>query len=333
MNSLPIPRSRKGMVGCIGLIFLMLGLCGIGTPFLRGFGVQSVLGQQEPEISLAAEKIPLPFAVPLFGHEVPNTLPATWLTMLVLLGISALATRKMEMVPSGLQNGVEAIIEMFYGFLENVAGQKTRAFFPLVATFFFFILTSNWMGILPGFGSVGVWEEHHGERVLIPFLRSANADLSTTLALALISVVAAQYFGFKMVGRSYLTRYFRFNRLIAPFARLRGRKRPSGRSELIQFFLDFLIGLLSGVVEVIVGFLELVMEMIKILPFSVRLFGNIFAGEVLLIVISFLFTFVVSLPFMGLELFVGLIQALIFTMLSTIFFIMATMGHGPEESR
>jgi len=168
--------------------------------------------------------------------------------------------------------------------------------------------------------------------VLIPFLRSANADLSTTLALALISVVAAQYFGFKMVGRSYLTRYFRFNRLITPFARLRGRKRPHGLSEFIKFFLDFLIGLLSGLVEVVVGFLELGMEMIKILPFSVRLFGNIFAGEVLLIVISYLFTFVASLPFMGLELFVGLIQALIFTMLSLIFFMMATMGHGVEES-
>ncbi len=313
------------MLGCIGLIFLMLGLCG------SGFLVQGVLGTQEPEISLAAEKIPLPFNLPLFGHEVPNTLPATWLTMILLLGGSALATRKMEMVPSGLQNGVEAIIELFYGFLENVSGEKTRAFFPLVATFFFFILTSNWMGILPGYGSIGIWEEHHGERVLIPFLRSANADLSTTLALALISVAAAQYFGFKMTGRSYLTRYFRFNRLITPFARLRERRRSPDQPKGIKFFLDFIIDLLSAGIEVVVGFLELGMEMIKVLPFSVRLFGNIFAGEVLLIVISYLFTFVASMAFMGLELFVGLIQALIFTMLSTIFFMMATMHHGPEE--
>jgi F-type H+-transporting ATPase subunit a len=225
---------------------------------------------------------------------------------------------------------VETIIEFFYGFLEKVAGQKTRAFFPLVATFFFFILTSNWMGILPGYGSVGVWEEHDGERVLIPFLRSANAHWSTTLALALVSVVAAQYFGFKMLGLSYIGRFFRFNRLITPFIRLRGRKRPVGRSELIQFFLDFVIDLLSGGVEVVVGLLELASELIKILSFSVRLFGNIFAGEVLLIVISFLFTFVASLPFMGLELFVGFVQALIFAMLSLIFFMMATMGHGAE---
>jgi len=96
--------------------------------------------------------------------------------------------------------------------------------------------------------------------------------------------------------------------------------------------MNFLIDLLSGVVEVVVGLLELASELIKILSFSFRLFGNIFAGEVLLIVISFLFTFVASLPFMGLELFVGLIQALIFTMLTLIFFMMATMGHGPEES-
>lgn len=326
MNSLPIPRSRKGMLGCVGVLFLLLGLCG------GGFLVQGVLGTQKPEISLAAEKIPLPFEVPLFGHGVPNTLPATWLTMILLLGISALATRKMEMVPSGLQNGVEAIVEFFYGFLKNVAGEKTRAFFPLVATFFFFILTSNWMGILPGYGSIGVWEEHHGERVLIPFLRSANADLSTTLALALISVVAAQYFGFKMLGLSYVGRFFRFNRLITPFARLRERRGSPSQSEGIKFLLDFIIDLLSSVVDVVVGLLELASEMIKILSFSFRLFGNIFAGEVLLIVISFLFTFVASLPFMGLELFVGFVQALIFTMLSLIFFMMATMGHGPEES-
>ncbi len=326
MNSLPIPKSKKGWLGCIGLLFLMLGLCG------SGFLVQSLLGTQEPEISLAAEKIPLAFEVPLFGHEVPNTLPATWLTMVVLLGVSALATRKMEMVPSGLQNGVEAIIDFFYGFLENVAAEKTRAFFPLVATFFFFILTSNWMGILPGYGSVGVWEEHHGERVLIPFLRSANADLSTTLALALVSVAAAQYFGFKMLGPSYLGRYFRFNRLLTPFARLRERRRSPSQPKGIKFFLDFMIDLLSGGVEVVVGLLELASELIKILSFSFRLFGNIFAGEVLLIVISFLFTFVASLPFMGLELFVGFIQALIFTMLTLIFFMMATMGHGAEES-
>lgn len=314
-------------MGCIGLLFLLLGLCG------SGFLVQGILGTQKPEISLAAEKIPLPFEVPLFGHEVPNTLPATWLTMVVLLGGSALATRKMEMVPSGLQNGVEAIIEFFYGFLENVAGEKkTRIFFPLVATFFFFILTSNWMGILPGYGSIGIWEEHHGERVLIPFLRSANADLSTTLALALISVVAAQYFGFKMLGLSYLGRFFRFKGLLTPFTRLRERRGSPGQPQGIKFILDFIIDLLSGVVDVVVGLLELASEMIKILSFSFRLFGNIFAGEVLLIVISFLFTFVASLPFMGLELFVGFVQALIFTMLSLIFFMMATMGHGVEEA-
>jgi F-type H+-transporting ATPase subunit a len=228
-----------------------------------------------------------------------------------------------------LQNGVEALIEIFYNMVEGAAGEKARKFFPLVASFFFFIMVSNWMGILPGFGSIGIWQEHHAEAapvaehaavesheatteaaeshgeelVLVPLFRSANADLNTTIGLALVSVAATQYFGFQALGLSYLKKFFNFS---GPNIMFKG-------------------------INAFVGILELLSEFIKILSFSFRLFGNIFAGEVLLIVVGFLVAFLASLPFMFLELFVGVVQALIFAMLSLVFFMMATMHHGEES--
>jgi F-type H+-transporting ATPase subunit a len=307
-------KTPKGCLGCLGILVITIALAVVGL-MLGGIANQ---GYHLPEISLAAEEIPLPFEVPLFGHSVPNTLPATWLSMLVLILVAYFATRKMELVPSGFQNAVEAIVEMFYNFVEGVAGEKARHFFPLIATFFFFILISNWMGILPGFGSIGVWEEHEGHQVLIPFLRSANAHLSTTIALAIISVVATQVFGFRMVGLPFLGRYFTFK--CSP-------REEDGEAGGFARLVGKLGGFMERVGNAFAGILELVSEFIKILSFSFRLFGNIFAGEVLLIVVAYLAVFLVSLPFMGLELFVGLVQALIFSMLSLVFFMIATAHH------
>ena len=309
-------RTPKGCLGCLGILILTLALA------VAGLVVGGVVNKAYilPEISLAAEEIPLPFEVPLFGHSIPNTLPATWLSMLVLIVIAFFATRKMELVPSGFQNAVEAIVEMFYNFVEGVAGEKARVFFPLVATFFFFILISNWMGILPGFGSIGVWHEHEGHEVLIPFLRSANAHLSTTIALAIVSVGATQYFGFKLLGLPFLNRYFTF-KSTSPGG---GEATAPGR---IARFVGKLGGFMGRVGNAFAGILELISEFIKILSFSFRLFGNIFAGEVLLIVVSYLCAFLASLPFMFLEIFVGFMQALIFAMLSLVFFMIATAHH------
>ncbi len=290
-----MPKTTAGRLGCVGLIVVMLGGC-VGGLLLGGIVNENA---EMPAISLAAEKLQLPFELPLLGHGLPNTFPATWLTMLILIVLAVVGTRKMEMVPGRLQNFVETLVETFYGFIEGVAGDKTRMFFPLIATFFFFILVANWMGLLPGFGSIGVWEEHHGHAVLVPFLRAANADLNTTIALAIVSVAATQYFGLRTQGLKYLRKFFT----------VRGKaiyERP---------------------INLFVGALELISEFIKIVSFSFRLFGNIFAGEVLLIVMAFLAAFIASLPFMGLELFVGLVQALIFSMLSLVFFMMATVSH------
>jgi F-type H+-transporting ATPase subunit a len=314
-NIMATLRTPKGCLGCLVLVLVIIAL------FVGGLMIGGIANPNYhlPEISLAAEEIPLPFELPLFGHSVPNTLPATWLAMLLLIAVSFFAARNMQLVPSGLQNAVEAIVEMFYGFIEGVAGAQAPIFFPLVATFFFFILISNWMGIFPGFGSVGVWAEHHGETVLVPFFRSANAHLSTTVALATISVGATQYFGFKLLGRSFLGRYFTFKSDSAK----KERPAASGFAALIGKMAIFM----ERVSNAFVGILELISEFIKIMSFSFRLFGNIFAGEVLLIVVSFLCAFLASLPFMALEIFVGFVQALIFSMLSLVFFMMATAHH------
>jgi hypothetical protein len=139
MNIMAMLRAPKGCLGCLGLVVVIIAL------FVGGLMLGGIMNPDYklPAISLAAEEIPLPFELPFFGDSVPNTLPATWLTMLILIVVSFFATRSMKEVPSGLQNVVEAIVEMFYGFIENVAGTHyAPLFFPLVATFFFFIGTS-----------------------------------------------------------------------------------------------------------------------------------------------------------------------------------------------
>jgi len=309
-------KTPKGCLGCLGVLLLTVAVAVAGL-MLGGIANPEY---KVPPISLKAEEIPLPFVVPFLGRSsVPNTLPATWLTMLVLIVVAIFATRKMDLVPSGFQNAVEAIVEMFYNFVEGVAGEKTRVFFPLVATFFFFILISNWMGILPGYGSFGV-KEHEA---IIPFFRSANAHLSTTLALAIISVGATQYFGFKLLGLPFLRRYFTFKS---------SARKEGGEAGGFARLVGKLGGFMERIGNAFAGILELVSEFIKILSFSFRLFGNIFAGEVLLIVVSYLCAFLASLPFMFLEIFVGFVQALIFSMLSLVFFMIATAHHGSGES-
>jgi F-type H+-transporting ATPase subunit a len=274
-----------------------------------------------PEVSVPAEPI---FTIPLLGFAVTNTLLATWLTMLLLTIGSILVTRNLQMVPSGIQNLVEWGLAVLLGLSENVAGERGRRFFPLVATIFIFLLLSNWMGLLPGFGSVGLIHKAHdggheartvslsvidlhilqaeeaGEHetgwTVVPFLRSPATDLNTPLALAIIAVVATQVVGLRAQGRQYLKKFIS---------------------------IDDPLGL-------VVGPLELVSEFAKIISFTFRLFGNIFAGEVLLAVLAFIIPYLVSIPFFGLELFVGLMQAFVFAILTLVFMTMATAGHGPE---
>ena len=248
---------------------------------------------------LAHIQLPGEHLFDLFGIPITNTMVAAYTASLVLLLLAWLSTRNMQLVPRGMQNVFEWVIELLLNLTEGVAGrEKGREFFPLVATIFLFILTANWMGLLPGFATIGLVVEEHGHHMLVPFYRSASTDLNVTVGLALIAVVAVQYFGIRNVGaKSYLSRFINF----------------------------------SGPIAFFMGVLEIVSELSRVISLSFRLFGNVFAGEVLLAVIGFLIPFVAVLPFYGLELFVGAIQAFIFAILTLVFLTLGSMEHGGES--
>lgn len=296
-------NKRLRLVLVIVVLIAVLGMCGYGL---------MMPGKKLPEISMAAELLPIHLPIPGFHHGVPNTLPTAMLSTLILVIIAAFYYRAVKRAKkTGKESGflllMDSLFEAVYGFIENVAGKSfSKEVFPLIATFFFFILVSNWLGLVPGMGSIWVEGEHHGKAAHIPIFRSPNADLSTTMGLAVISLVATQYIGFKHQGFKYLKKFFNFS-------------APPDASGALKPVLAFASGF--------AGILELIAEFIKIFSFAFRLFGNVFAGEVLLMVISYLAAFIAVIPFMGLELFVGLIQALIFAMLSLIFFRMATHHH------
>jgi F-type H+-transporting ATPase subunit a len=242
-------------------------------------------------VSISAEKI-----FTIFGSfNVTNSLLATWLVMAIFIVIAVMVRRKVTEVPSGIQNVFEMVIEGFLGLIETVTEDKKKAreFFTFAFSIFLFILFSNWMGLIPGVGAIGFTEVEEGHSVFVPLLRAGSSDLSFTLALAVITVIYTQYMGLKHLGLKYFTK----------FIDLRGP---------IQFF---------------VGALEIISEVAKVISFSFRLFGNIFAGEVLLVVMLFLAPYIVPIPFYGLEVFVGLVQAIVFMMLSLVFINSATHSH------
>ncbi len=311
-------RNLVILLGVIAL-FVISGLLGLEVP--------------PPEVFIAAEPI---FHIGSF--VVTNALFTTWIVMIILIVIALITTRRYpkdldkaensELVPSGFSNFIEWVIEGMHGLAQSVAGKWTATFFPIVMTIFFIVITSNWFGLLPGVGTIGWLEHPHstevhgyvtdgivmtaepagpGEEgfVLVPFFRAPSTDLNFTLALALIAVGLSQYFGIKTQKLGYFKKFFDFS--------------------------GFKQGAMMGVIMVFVGLLELIAEFARIISFSFRLFGNVFAGEVLLLVMAFLIPYIASLPFYGLELFVGFIQALVFMMLALVFFTLATQGHGSEE--
>ena len=202
--------------------------------------------------------------------------------------------------PKGFHNIAEIILEALLELADSITGnrEQSKKFFPYVATIFIFVIMSNWIELIPGLGTVGVYQMHHGEKELIPFIRSNSADLNMTLAIALISVLMAQVMGISALGMKKYGGKF----LVNPF------KKP--------YFIGTFVGLL-----------EIISEFAKVVSFSFRLFGNIFAGEVLLTVMLMLVPYFVPLPFLILEIFVGFIQAMVFSMLTLVFFKMATEAH------
>ena len=243
-------------------------------------------------ISLRAEDI-----FHIGGFPVTNAILMAFLILVILAVFAVTLRRRLAMVPGMTQNITEVAFEGALGLMESVLGNRRAAekYFPLVFTIFIFVLASNWLGLVPGVGSVMVGQGVNA----VPLLRSPSSDVNFTLALALIAVTMINVFAVSAVGlRHRVSVFFNF-------------KSPIG------FF---------------VGILELISEFARIISFTFRLFGNVFAGEVLLAIMALLVPYLVPLPFMALEVFTGFIQAFIFGMLTLIFVALAITPHEGEEA-
>ena len=328
------------------------------------------VGGVSPAIVVAPEHI---FTVG--GLAITNTMFTSWCVVLLLCAVGFFTRRGLALVPSGFAGFVEAAVEAFYGIVVSVAGEQNgRRFFPLVATIFFFVLTSNYFGLLP-ITSFGKPEPGHGAKQVVfgqapvpgigdvayiplkprtidvrageapilpagagahgaaaapkaepakaaaphehaaeasdgafsgalsPYFRSVNTDINAPLAIAIFSFIFVEFWGFQSQGPGYLKKFFAFDAI-------------------------FRKGLLTGLIDVFVGVLEFISELSRMVSFTFRLFGNVFAGEVLLLMMSFLVPFLLVELFFGLELLVGLIQAFVFAMLTLVFAVMAVSHHG-----
>ncbi|MFN8595463.1 MAG: F0F1 ATP synthase subunit A [Anaerolineae bacterium] len=326
------------LIKLVIFIAVIVGLCSLA-------GVLGKLGNF-PAVALPAEA---PFKIGEF--PVANTLITTLIADAVLLIFVFSAMRKIRRgdpdaeVPTGAQNIFELMMDGLYGLAKNVAGSNALKIFPISATIFLFVLFANWMEMVPGMESIGMLHTPHegsgfkpveliagtlytvdraqpvaieshaaeGEAaaaeactscIVVPFFRVPTSDINTTLALALVTMVLVQIFGFRALGGAYIYKFINIPAL---------QKGGMG----YMFF--------------VVGFLELISEISRILSFAFRLLGNIFAGGVLLFVMTSLMPFILPVPFYGLELFVGFIQALVFSMLSLAFISGAMASHDSHE--
>lgn len=242
---------------------------------------------------------------------ITNTLITSWLSIIVLIGIFYFGTRNMKLVPKGLQNTAEWIIETLLDFVEGVAGKENgRRFFPIVATIFLYVLFNAWLSLLPVFNFIGMYQHQaDGTTTYVALLRAANTDINVPLMLALVSFFSVEYWGMTSLGlRFYLGKFFKFGQLL------------QGLGQLVRGKVKSAVGtILFGAIDAFVGALELLSEFVRIISFTFRLFGNMVGGEVLLLTIPFLIPWVFTSIFYGLETFLGLIQAVIFGVLTLVF--------------
>jgi F-type H+-transporting ATPase subunit a len=260
-----------------------------------------------------------------FGFPITNTLLCTWITIVIVIIFVYFGTRKHDLIPAGFQNFIEWSVEGIRNLVVGAVGQeKGKKFFPLVGTFFFFALFANILDVFPGIDTIG-WVNLTQVRaahlsppgsfllfgdytsMIVPWFRPPTSDLNVTFAMALISVIVTQIFGFVTLGAgAHISKYFRFKELFT-----HGFQGP------IEFF---------------VGLIELVTEIARILSFAFRLFGNIFAGSAVLAVFAFLVPALADIIFIPLEIFVALVQALVFALLTLVFLQLATTSEHEAEA-
>lgn len=247
----------------------------------------------KPHISFRPQEV---FKV--LGFSITNSLLMTFIVLGIFLLMSIHynnETKKPAVKRSSLFYFVNFIIKTLYGFFKTILGtDKIQSYFPLLSAFFLIILMQNWLGLIPGIGSIMLKFKSHEGYHYVPILRGGTADLNTTIVLAMVSVILTNYYSIKVLG---------FKKFVNRFYKL---KDP------ISYF---------------VGSLEIISEFSKVISFSFRLFGNIFAGEVLIAVIAFLIPILATFPFLVLEIFVGFIQAIVFSALTAVFINSATQEH------
>ncbi|MCF7834403.1 MAG: F0F1 ATP synthase subunit A [Candidatus Pacebacteria bacterium] len=260
------------------------------------------------------------FAEPInHSKEFPitNALLTSWVAVLALIVIALFLKSKIKEIPKGIQNVFEIIIDGALSLCDQVTGDRKLSLriFPIAISAFFFILANNWLGIMP-FGGFGIIHEGEHGLSFIPFLRGGTADINTTIALSIMGVVGANIFGIFSLGFwKVLNKYVNLKALGDIFRKV--RKDPT---VIIVAPITFFIGLI-----------EIIGEFAKIASLSFRLFGNVFAGEVLLVSMTALVAYVVPIPFLFLEILVGVIQALIFSILLVVYFTISASDHDHEE--
>ena len=318
--------AKRGRLGCsspvligILLVFLVLFVIGflvgpLGKSMFGDLGLPSWLSVPQP-----APKLPAEVVFHFFGFPIANSVIGAWITIIVVVAFCYAVTRRMKVVPSRVQAAFEFLVGWLYKFCQNVAGEQNgRKFFPLVATIFLFVAFNAWLSLLPGFGSIEIVNPggHH-----VHLLRGANTDINMPLALALASFVFVEFFGLRTLGIRYLGKFVN----VGPFFRSIGHMFRGGLRAGLS-------GLLIGAIGIFVGLLEALSEFIRIVSFTFRLFGNMTAGEVLLLIAAFLIPWVFALPFYGLEILVGFVQALIFAGLTLVFLTLAVAHHGAASA-
>jgi F-type H+-transporting ATPase subunit a len=323
----------KAAIPLIIVAFIVMGLSAVYLP------------TEQPVISVPAESL-----VRVGPLNITNSLLASWVVIAVILLMFFIGLSNMKLQPSGLQNVLEFLYEGLYNLTENVAGpEHAKKFFAIPATIFIYVLFSNWLALFPGFplmgvglcqeahhaetevvaeGGHGAEAEQHGEATsehgessgwktcgpgqhVVPLFRSPSADLNNTLSLALVTQFMAQFFGFSVLGvGGYVGKFFTTKKMTS----------AKGPGEFALGMIDFMVGLL-----------ELLSEFVKVVAYTFRLYGNIFAGEVTVMILTFFVPLILTLPMLGFEIFVGFIQAFVFFILSVAFYTLAVASHDHEH--
>jgi F-type H+-transporting ATPase subunit a len=317
-----VPK-RRGCLGCsfpvlivLSVVFIAMLVVGfiagpLGQSLFGDIGLPDWIKVGSPNVQLPAETV-----FHIFGFPITNSVIAAWITVIFLVVFSYAVTRRMKLVPGRLQAAFEFLMGWLHDLCCSVAGDKNgRRFFPIVATIFLFVGFNAWLALLPGYGSITV-NAAEGE---VHLIRPANTDINMPLALALVSFVFFNIFGLRTLGTSYLKRFFNV------------REFGKGLRSIFKGNVgEGVGGLFTGAIQIFTGFLELLSYFIRIISLTFRLFGNMTAGEILLLVAAFLVPWLFAIPFYGLELIIGFIQALIFAGLTLIYVTIAVMPHEEE---